>query len=145
MRHSLARQGKEGNRHGRRKKFLPSVAALARVHPMSKPTSETEKQASRYTITTEHNPGSQYAPAGSVTATMRCKGRKTTWTETRPTKDEAVSFVLRHLRDDLRPHVAVDPAPPAPKAPAYVAPWAAIDGVIGPIYFDGYGVPRHGR
>ena len=72
-------------------------------------TESTEKQAARYAITTEANPGNPFCPAGSVTATMACKGRKTKWTETRATKDGAVEAVLRYLRDDLRPFVKVSP------------------------------------
>lgn len=37
------------------------------------------------------------------------------------------------------------PAPKPAKAAPYVQPWSAINGVIGPIYFDAYGIPRHGK
>lgn len=107
-------------------------------------TPTTEQQASRYTITTEVNASAAGRPE-TVTATMVCRGRKTVWTATGATKEAAVAGVRRYIRDDIAALIKVDPAPPAPKPPAYVAPWAAINGVIGgPIHLDAYGVPRPG-
>jgi len=59
---------------------------------------------SRYAITIAH-------VGDNCTATMRARGRKTTWTGFGTTPDAAKADVLRHLDKSIHPFVAVKIAP----------------------------------
>jgi len=97
-----------------------------------------KRDGQKFTILTTTGPG-----GAGIVAVMTCKGRKTTWDAYGADKVEAVANVLRYIRADLHPFVAIDPAPVAPKAQAPRASLVWVDGRLGRAVVDGNGILRH--